>query len=425
MQKTIFRAYKYKIYPTKMQIEFLENHFGACRFVYNYFWGKYKDTKLPNKTTLQKELKKLKKDEKYAWLNQINSQSLQVSIHNLIKAYKRAFSKEVVKERKTAFAKANTPKQKTKALKLGFPKFKSKKDNYQSFNIPQNVKLKDNKVYIPKSKEGIKVKFHRQLPQNGTIKQATISRKNGKYFISILIEEVIKITQKPFRAIGIDMGLEHFIILSNGEKISNPKWFRKTEKRLKILQRRLSKKVLYSKNWYKLKAKISKLHETILNQRNDFLHKASAVIAKQYSLIAIENLSVKNMQKNHYLAKSISDVSWSKFVEFLKYKSEWYGAKLIQIDKFSPSSKTCSICGYKIDKLPLSKRKWTCPYCNTIHDRDINAAKNMLKFVLSGMEQPKGSPQNLFCGVSKEPVEVCQKATVEAGSPDLFALAKS
>ena len=316
------------------------------------------------------------------------------------------------------FAKANTPKQKAKALKLGFPKFKSKKDNYQSFNIPQNVRIKNNKVYIPKLKEGIKVKFHRQLPQNGKIKQATISRKNGKYFISILIEEVIKITKKPFRAIGIDMGLEHFIILSNGEKISNPRWFRKTEERLKILQKRLSRKVLYSKNWYKLKAKILKLHEKILNQRNDFLHKVSVAIAKQYSLIAIENLSVKNMQKNHYLAKSISDVSWSKFVEFLKYKSEWYGAKLIQIDKFSPSSKTCSVCGYKIDKLPLSKRKWTCPYCNTAHDRDINAAKNMLKFVLSGMEQPKGSPQNLFCGVSKEPAEVCQKATVEAGSPD-------
>jgi len=406
LQKTILRAYKYRIYPNKEQIEFLENHFGACRFVYNYFWGKYKDTKLPNKTTLQKELKELKKNENYSWLNQINSQSLQVAIHNLIKAYKRAFSKEVVKERKIALAKANTPTQKARALKLGFPKFKSKKDNYQSFNIPQNVKVKENKVYIPKLKEGIKVKFYRPLPQNGKIKQATISRKNGKYFISILIEEVIKITKKPFKAIGIDMGLEHFIILSNGEKISNPRWFRKTEERLKILQKRLSRKVLFSKNWYKLKAKISKLHEKILNQRNDFLHKVSVAIAKQYSLIAIENLSVKNMQKNHYLAKSISDVSWSKFVEFLKYKSEWYGAKLIQIDKFFPSSKTCSVCGYVIDKLPLSKRKWTCPYCNTTHDRDINASKNILKIALSGMEQPV------------EPVEVCQKATFEAGSPD-------
>jgi len=412
LQKTILKAYKYRIYPNKEQVEFLENHFGACRFVYNYFWGKYKDTKLPNKTILQKELKELKKNENYSWLNQINSQSLQVSIHNLIKAYKRAFSKEVVKERKIALAKANTPKQKAKAIKLGFPRFKSKKDSYQSFNVPQNVKVRENQVYIPKLKGGIKVKFHKPLPQNGKIKQATISRKNGKYFISILIEEVIKIAKKPFKAIGIDMGLEHFIILSNGEKISNPRWFRKTEERLKILQRRLSKKNLYSKNWYKLKVKISKLHEKILNQRNDFLHKISIAIAKQYSLIAIENLSVKNMQKNHYLAKSISDVSWSKFIEFLKYKSEWYGAKLIQIDKFFPSSKTCSVCGYKIDKLPLSKRKWTCPYCNTTHDRDINASKNILKVALSGMEQPL------------EPVEVCQKATVEAESPNLFALAK-
>jgi len=360
LQKSILRAYKYRIYPNKKQIEFLENHFGACRFVYNYFWSKYKDTQLPNRTTLQKELKELKKDENYSWLNQINSQSLQVSIHNLIKAYKRAFNKEIVKERKIALAKADTLKQKAKALKLGFPKFKSKKDSYQSFNIPQNVKVKENKVYIPKLKERIKVKFHRPLPQNSKIKQATISRKNSKYFISILIEEVITIAKKPFKVIGIDMGLEHFVIFSNGEKISNSKWFRKMEERLKVLQRRLSRRVLYSNNWYKLKAKISKLHEKILNQRDDFLHKVSVVIAKQYSLIAIENLSVKNMKKNHYLAKSISDVSWSKFVEFLKYKSKWYGAKLIQIDKFAPISKTCSVCGYVIDKFPLSKEYGTC-----------------------------------------------------------------
>jgi len=166
LQKTILRAYKYRIYPTKTQIEFLENHFGACRFVYNYFWSKYKDTKFPNKTILQKELKELKKDEKYTWLNQINSQSLQVAIHNLIKAYKRALSKEVVKERKIALAKANTPKQKAKALKLGYPKFKSKKNPYQSFNIPQNVKVKNRRVYTPKLKEGIKVKWHRLLPQD-------------------------------------------------------------------------------------------------------------------------------------------------------------------------------------------------------------------------------------------------------------------
>ncbi len=142
MQKSILRAYKYRIYPNKKQIEFLENHFGACRFIYNYFWSKYKDTKLPNRTTLQKELKELKKDENYSWLNQINSQSLQVSIHNLIKAYKRAFNKEIVKERKIALAKADTLKQKAKALKLGFPKFKSKKDSYQSFNIPSKCKSK-------------------------------------------------------------------------------------------------------------------------------------------------------------------------------------------------------------------------------------------------------------------------------------------
>jgi len=402
--KTILKAYKYRLYPTKEQIAFLENHFGAVRFVYNYFWAKYKDSKLPSKTKLQTKLKELKKQKEYEWLKSINSQSLQVAIHNLIKAYKRAFSDEIVAQRKIAIAKAKTPKQKAKALQFGFPKFKSKKDSYQSFNIPQNVKLKDELIHIPKLKKGLKVNFHRPLPKDAKIKQATISRNNGKYFISILVEEQIETTTKKFAPIGIDMGLEHFAILSDNTKISNPRWLIQSEVRLKILQRRLSRKKLYSKNWWKLRFKIAKLHEKIKNQREDFLHKASVVIAKQYSFVAIENLSVQNMQKNHYLAKSISDASWSKFVEFLEYKCNWYGAKLIKIDKFYPSSKTCSVCGYKLDNLPLSKREWICPSCNTMHDRDINASKNILNIALSGQ------------GLPVEPVEVCQEATVEAGS---------
>ncbi len=402
--KTILKANKYRLYPTKEQIVFLEEHFGAVRFVYNYFWAKYKDSKLPSKTKLQTELKELKKQKEYKWLNTPNSQSLQVAIHNLIEAYKRAFRKEIVAERKRAIAKAKTKKQKAKALQFGFPKFKSKKSSYQSFNIPQNVKLKDGLIYIPKLKTGLKVKFHRPLPNNAKIKQATISRNNGKYFISILVEEQIAIPQKKFAPIGIDMGLEHFAILSDGTKISNPRWLIQSEDRLKILQRRLSRKKLYSKNWWKLRFKIAKLHEKIKNQREDFLHKISVAIAKQYSFVAIEDLSTKNMQKNRYLAKSISDASWSKFIEFLEYKANWYGAKLIKIDKFYPSSKTCSVCGYKLDSLPLSKREWICPSCNILHDRDINASKNILKVALSGQELPV------------EPVEVCQKATVEAGS---------
>jgi len=409
MEKVILKAYKYRMYPNKEQIAFLENHFGACRFVHNYFWHKYKDSKLPSKIELQRELKELKKQDEYKWLSNVNSQSLQVSVHNLVKAYKRAFAREVVRERKAAIAKAKTPKQKAKALHFGFPKFKSKKSRYQSFNVPQNVKVKESRVYIPKLKSGIKVKFHRILPQNGRIKQATISRKNGKYYISILVEEVVEIPERPFKAVGIDVGLKHFAVLSNGEKVSNPRWFRKTELKLKVLQRRLSRKKLYSKNWYKMKTKISKLHEKVLNQRNDFLHKVSTVIAKQYSFIAVEHLSVKNMQKNHYLAKSISDASWSKFVEFLKYKSEWQGGKLVQIDTFYPSSKVCSVCGYKIDKLPLSKREWTCPRCHATHDRDINASKNILKFALSGQ------------GLSVAPVEASRRRAVEAGSLNLSA----
>ncbi len=402
--KTILKAYKYRLYPTKEQIAFLEEHFGAARFVYNYFWAKYKDSKLPSKTKLQTELKELKKQKEYEWLKSVNSQSLQVAIHNLIEAYKRAFREEIVAERKRAIAKAKTKKQKAKALQYGFPKFKSKKNNYQSFNIPQNVKIIDELIHIPKLKTGLKVKFHRQLPKDAKIKQATISRNNGKYFISILVEEQIETPTKKFAPIGIDMGLEHFAILSDGTKISNPRWLMQSEERLKVLQKKLSRKKLYSKNWWKLKFKIAKLHEKIKNQREDFLHKISVAIAKQYSFVAIENLSVQNMQKNHYLAKSISDASWSKFAEFLEYKCDWYGAKLIKIDRFYPSSKTCSVCGYKLDNLPLSKREWICPSCNTLHDRDINASKNILSIALSGQ------------GLSVEPVEVSHKRTVETGS---------
>jgi len=406
--KTVFKAYKYRLYPTKEQIAFLENHFGAVRFVYNYFWTQYKDSKLPSKTTLQTKLKELKKQKEYEWLKSINSQSLQVAIHNLIKAYKRAFSGEIVAQRKIAIAKAKTPKQKAKALQYGFPKFKSKKDSYQSFNIPQNVKIIDGLIYIPKLKSGLKVKFHRPLPKEAKIKQATISRNNGKYFISILVEEQIKTPTKKFAPIGIDMGLEHFAIFSDGKKISNPRWLIQSEIRLKLLQRRLSRKRLYSKNWWKLRFKIAKLHEKIKNQREDFLHKASVAIAKQYSFVAIENLSVQTMQKNHYLAKSISDASWSKFVEFLEYKCDWYGAKLIKIDRFYPTSKTCNVCGYKLDNLPLSKREWICPSCGALHDRDINASKNILKTALSGQ------------GLPVEPVGCAKRQPLKQEAPSII-----
>ena len=377
-------GYKYRLYPTKTQKEFLEQHFGACRFVYNHFWNKYKDSKLPSKTKLQTELKELKNQKEYNWLYSINSQSLQVAIHNLLKAYKKAFDKNITAERKKAIAKAKTPKQRVKALKYGFPNFKKKKSNYQSFTVPQNVKLAGNKLYIPKLKSGIKVRLHREL--QGTIKQAIISKKNGKYYVSFSVEKEIIIPKRFFNPVGIDVGLTHFCTMSTGEKIPNPHWIEKTEKRKAILQRRLSRKQKFSNNWYKLNLKISKLEEKISNQRKDFLHKLSTAIAKRFSVIVVESLNVKGMLKNHYLAKAISDAGWSTFISFLRYKSVLYGAKLIQASPFYPSSKLCSVCGYKNDNLTLSNRYWTCPVCGTKHDRDINAARNLLK---AGLERPE------------------------------------
>jgi len=384
--KEIRKTYKFRLYPNKEQRKFLESHFGACRFVHKHFWGKYKNSQLPGKTQLQKELKELKKTDEYSWLNDINSQSLQVSLHNLIRAYKRAFSPEIVKERRKAIEKATSDKQKAKAVMFGFPKFKSKKSLRQSFTVPQNVRLESGKLHIPKLKSGISARLHREV--KGTVKQAVILRENDRYYVCLSVIENIEIPQRVFSPVGIDMGLHSFITTSDGEKYDLPHWLEKTEKRLKILQRRLSRKEKGSHRWWKTVLKISRLHEKVKNQRRDFLHKLSIAIAKRYTHIAVESLSVKNMLRNHYLAKSISNAAWNMFLSMLKYKGEWYGSFLYKADNFYPSSKTCSICGYKLDKLPLSRRTWTCPQCGVVHDRDVNAARNLLNDMLSGLERP-------------------------------------
>lgn len=364
----MLKAFKYRLSPTKEQSILLNKHIGASRFVYNLALEVKQMAWAGNKVNLScfalhSQLKDLKTE--CEWLKEINSQSLQQSITNLDKAY-------------TAFFKGQN----------SFPKFKKKSDG-GSFNIPQNVLLKNGKLVIPKFKKGIDIVLHR--PIKGEIRQATISRTpTGKYFVSILCEtgEAIKTKVKirESTTVGIDLGIKTFIVASDGKEFDNPKFLRKAQSKLKYVQRKYSK--------YKgkrTKQKLAILHEKVANKRKDFLHKTSSELIKNHDSLAIEDLAVSNMVKNHKLAQAISDVSWSTFVTMLEYKAEWYGKNILKIGRFEPSSKLHANCGYINKDLTLSDREWVCPKCGELVSRDGNAAINIksfaLKNILSGTDR--------------------------------------
>lgn len=270
-----------------------------------------------------------------------------------------------------------------------FPKFKSKKNPVQSYttkNTNNNLAIIGNKVKLPKL--GL-VSFSKSREVNGRILSATI-RKNasGKFFVSLLCEEEIAELPKTNKSIGIDLGITDFAILSDGQRLDNHRFTAKMAQKLKREQRKLSKRALVAKqngihlseakNYQKQKRKVARLHEKVVNQRNDFLNKLSTVIIKNHDIICIEDLNTKGMLRNRKLAKSISDVSWSSFVTKLQYKADWYGREIIKVGKWFPSSQICSKCGHKDGKKSLEIREWTCPTCHSHHDRDINASINIL-----------------------------------------------
>lgn len=367
-------AYKYRLYPNKEQETLLQKHFGSCRFVYNHFLGvkikHYKETKKTiNWQDMATQLPTLKIE--HEWLNEVGSQSLQQSILNLDRAY-------------TAFFRSGA----------GFPKFKSKKYARKSFLVPitnGNIKLNydTKRLTIPKFREGIVSVFHRQIPENNIIKQAIVSQdRDGKYYVSILTEVNKELPTKsaPKRntAVGIDFGVKTFLTLDNGTKIENPKVLKQSEDKLKKHQQDLE---LIEKGTTKHKSKqeqITKLYAKTARQRKDFLDKLSHKLThdNQVNTICIEDLSIKNMQQNNYAPtnKLIGDYAWSKFVGMLQYKSDWNGKNFLKIGRFDPSSKTCSSCGCVNHSLTLNDREWTCPECSEKHDRDVNAAKNILDF---------------------------------------------
>jgi putative transposase len=362
------KGMKYRLYPTNSQKELISKHIGSSRFVYNLALETKNTAYLGSKHNfspfdLIKQLPDLKKE--CEWLKEVNSQSLQQSIHNMDIAFKKFFKGS------------------------GFPKFKSKHKGKQSFSIPQNVKVEDDLLIIPKFKEGIEIVLHREI--KGTIKSATISvTPTGKYFVSILVDTNTEIpTKAPINestTIGIDLGIKDFLVTSEGEVFDNPKNLRKAQSKLKYVQRK------YSKNKGKrTKQRLALLHEKVVNKRKDFLHKVSTQLIRENQTIAIETLAVKNMVKNHNLAQAISDASWSTFVSMLEYKADWYGKNIIRIGQFAPSSKTCTTCGTINKDLQLKDREWTCKSCGTLHDRDKNAAINIksfaLKNILSGTDR--------------------------------------
>lgn len=374
----MFESRKYRIYPDNSQKELLAKHFGSVRFIYNRALEIKTQAYSANEVNISRyelsaQLKDLKRE--YPWLKEVNSQSLQTALLHLDIAY-------------TAFFKK----------KAKFPTFK-KKSNRQSFTCPQNVRIDNGRLYIPKFKDGIEIMQHR--PLNGSIHSATISKTpTDKYFVSILVETGVPIPDKnPIckkTAVGIDVGIKTFATLSDGTEIENPKYLRNSLKRLKVLQRRASRKVKGSNNRKKANKKVAVIHERITNQRKDFLHKVSDAITKQYDTICIEDLSASNMEKNHHLAMSINDAGWGTFITYLKYKSEWRGKNVIEIGRFDPSSKMHNGCGYINKDLKLSDREWVCPKCGEIVQRDINASKNILDWGLlkySGMGRAEGLPE--------------------------------
>lgn len=357
---TIHRAYKYRFYPTDEQAQQLAKTFGSARFVFNYFlrlrtdaWYERQERIGYNDTS--KLLTGLKAQPAMIWLQDVPTVCLQQSLRNLDTAFKNFFQG-----------------------RAKYPTFKRKAERQSVRYTTNGFSYRRGQIKLAKQTEPLDIRWSRRF--TGTPSSVTVTRDTaGRYHISVLVEEDVATMPFGKKEIGIDLGLTHAVVTSDGQKVSNHRYLNRSEKRLARAQRSLSRKKKGSANRHKAKAKVARIYAKIGDQRRDYAHKLTTQIIRENQVVAAESLQVKSMLKNRCMAKAISDVGWYQITTMLAYKADWYGRSFVKIDKWYPSSKRCSECGFVVDKLPLSVRTWDCSACGSHHDRDVNAAKNILK----------------------------------------------
>jgi putative transposase len=356
------RAFKYRVYPTPEQETLLRRTLGCVRLVYNKALAHrteawYERQERVDYIESSAQLTLWKKEDELQFLNEVSCVPLQQGLRNLQKAFGNFW-----------------------AGRAKYPNFKKKRHGGCAEFTKSGFRWKDGQVFLAKCTESLPIRWSRQLPQGS--EPSTITLKldaAGRWFVSILVDDVtIKPLPVAMQSVGIDLGITSLLALSTGEKVSNPKHFNRLRKKLKRVQKELSRKVKGSTNRLKARLKVAKVHAQISDSRGDFLHKLTTQLVRENQTIVVEDLAVKNMVKNHKLARAISDASWGELVRQLTYKAVWYGRNLVKIDRWFPSSKRCGNCGHIVDKLPLNIREWTCSECGAVHDRDLNAAGNIL-----------------------------------------------